>query len=179
MKVTDIETKRTRLKPVTEEDFLDMKEYLTDEQTMAFFDHGVMDDESIKDLMKKTGSIYSIVLKETNKTIGHFIYHNWFMVHTFEIGWVLNRTYHNQGIMTEVAKAVLDFAFQHDNAHRVIATCQPENIASKRICEKLGMRLEGLFQKCIFVERVDEWWDELFYAMLDSEYKENRRKNHV
>ncbi len=169
MDITDILTEKVGLKPIEPEDFDSMKTYLSDDYTMRFFDHGPMGDEAIIDFMSKP--VYLIVKRDTHEVIGHFIYHPWFMIDTYEIGWVLNKEYHNQGIITALAKAVLKYAFEEDKAHRVVATCQPENIASKRVCEKSGMRLEGLFKKCIYVERLDQWWDELFYAMLEEEYE--------
>lgn len=174
MRITDIETDKIYLKLIDENDFNDMKEYLNDEYTMRFFDHGVMDDESIREFMSRKNRVFLIALKDSGKVIGHFIYNKWFMVNTYEIGWVLNKQYHNLGIITKIAKKVIQYAFEYDNAHRIVATCQPENIASKRICEKAGMRLEGFFQKCIYVERLDEWWDELFFAILEKEYRESR-----
>ena len=50
------------------------------------------------------------------------------------------------------------------NVHRIIATCQPENIPSYRVMEKIGMRREGFFKKCI--PKGNVWWDEYYYAIL-------------
>ncbi len=170
MKITDIKTNSVYIRTIVKEDMPDLIEYLSDEETMKFFDHGALNEQAILLLIEKKNVIYGICDILTNKLIGHFVYHQWFMVDTYEIGWVLNKKYHNQGIMTALAKEFIDYAFEIDKAHRIVATCQPENIPSKRICEKTGMRLEGLFQKCIYVARVDQWWDELFYAMLAEEY---------
>ena len=54
-------------------------------------------------------------------------------------------------------------------SHRVIATCQPENPASYRVMEKIGMHREGHFRKFIY-RGENLWWDELFYAILDEEW---------
>lgn len=167
-----IETDKVYTRFMDENDIQDIKEYTTDKDTMKFFDHGVLDDEGVNDLVIRKIPIYGIILKKTNKLIGHFVYHNWFMVDTYEIGWVLNKKFHNQGIISNLAKAFLEHAFTVDKAHRVVATCQPENIASKRVCEKIGLRLEGHFKKCIYIKRLNEWWDELFFSLLEEEYLE-------
>jgi ribosomal-protein-alanine N-acetyltransferase len=65
--------------------------------------------------------------------------------------------------------ALLDYGFTVLQLHRVIATCQPENPPSYRVMEKIGMRREGLFQKCIY-RGDDQWWDECFYAILEDEW---------
>ena len=170
MKITDIKTDKAYISIITIKDMLDLKEYLQDEFTMRFFDHGVLSDQGIIELLDKKNVIYGIFESKTDKLIGHISYHRWFMVDTYEIGWVLNKNYHNQGIITSLAKKFLKYAFETDKAHRVVATCQPQNPASKRVCEKIGMRLEGHFKSCIFIPRLKEWWDELFYAILSSEY---------
>ena len=173
MKITEIQTDKVYIDILSLNDFPELKKYLQDDEVMYFFDHGPLSEEGIKKLIDTKDKVYGIYDKKTQKLIGHFVYHQWFMVDTYEIGWVLNQNYHNQGIITALGKAFLEYAFKHEHAHRIIATCQPENKASKRVCEKMNMRLEGHFKKCIYVKRKDEWWDELFYAIIDDEYFSN------
>jgi RimJ/RimL family protein N-acetyltransferase len=165
-----IKTDKVYIREISKADLADLKEYLQDEFVMRFFDHGVLDDKAIELLVERKDITHGIIDLETDKLIGHFVYHQWFMIDTYEIGWVMNKDYHNHGIMTDLANAFIKYAFEVDKAHRVVATCQPENQASKRVCEKTGMRLEGHFKKCIYVKRKDEWWDELFYSILDEDY---------
>lgn len=166
----NIETNRVFLREVQPTDYDEMSQYLMNPKTMFFFDHGALDAEGIKDLLSKKEHIYPIILKESNQLIGHFVYHPWFMVDTYEIGWVIRDEYQNQGIITELATQVLKDAFIHKMAHRVVATCQPENIPSNRVCQKIGMREEGVFVNCIYVKRLNTWWSEVFYAILDHEF---------
>ena len=63
-----------------------------------------------------------------------------------EIGYILNRRYWNQGYMTEAARKVVSFGFEQLGLHRIIATCDPANIGSYRVMEKIGMQREGLFK---------------------------------
>lgn len=60
-----------------------------------------------------------------------------------EIGWWLAPEHWGRGLATEAAGAVVDFAFRETGLHRVLAIARPENRASTRIMEKLGMRLSG------------------------------------
>jgi ribosomal-protein-alanine N-acetyltransferase len=52
----------------------------------------------------------------------------------------------------------------------VVAHCNPENIASWRVMEKIGMRREGYFHKNIFFSRDADgtpiWLDTYEYAIL-------------
>jgi RimJ/RimL family protein N-acetyltransferase len=115
----------------------------------------------------------AIVHQHHRRLIGHIIFHAWFAPRTYELGWVIHPDYQRQGYATEAARALLEYAFTTLHAHRVIATCQPENSASSRVMEKLGMRREAHFHQCI--HRGDNlWWDEYFYAVLASEWSIDR-----
>ena len=166
-------TNRLTIRLMIDDDKSSVHEYLKDEETMRFFVEGVYSLEKVQEVIdknKKGKDKFSVLLKETNELIGHLSFHPWGMKDTYEIGWVFNKKFYNKGYATEASKAMLNHAFTSLKAHRVIATCQPENIASFRIMEKLNMRLEATSLKCIFYKD-DIWWDELFYAILDEEYK--------
>lgn len=102
--------------------------------------------------------------------VGHIMFHPWYAPRTYEIGWAFHPVYHGQGYASEAAQALLDYGFRTMDLHRVIATCQPENPASARVMEKIGMRREGFFRQCIY-RGADEWWDEWFYAILHHEWR--------
>ncbi len=62
-----------------------------------------------------------------------------------EIGYRLKRSAWGLGIATEAAQAVLDWALAPDGASldEVLAVTYPENVASQRVLEKIGMRRMG------------------------------------
>ena len=59
-----------------------------------------------------------------------------------EIGWRLARDAWGRGLATEGAGAVLNFGVGEVGLERIVSIYQPENLASLRIMEKLGMRFE-------------------------------------
>jgi RimJ/RimL family protein N-acetyltransferase len=61
-----------------------------------------------------------------------------------EIGWRVRRDKWAQGIATEAARAMADFAFFRLRANVLYAVCDPENRASVSVMVKLGMRYRGL-----------------------------------
>ena len=61
-----------------------------------------------------------------------------------EIGWRVRRDKWGQGIATEAALAMADFAFSRLHAEVLYAVCDPENGASSAVMLKLGMRYRGL-----------------------------------
>jgi ribosomal-protein-alanine N-acetyltransferase len=59
-----------------------------------------------------------------------------------EIGYRLNPDYWNQGLATEAARVVRDHAFSDLNLSRVISLVHRDNLPSRRVAEKNGMKLE-------------------------------------
>jgi len=167
-------TKRLTIRPSTIEDTTAIHSFLSNPSTMAYFVEGTYSLEQVETLLAKNKSEekhYSLVLNETNQVIGKLSFHPWFTPRTYETGWIIHPDFANQGYMTEAVQGMLDYGFDTLKLHRIVATCQPENIPSKRLCERF-MRLEGHFKRCIHVKD-DIWWDELFYAILEAEYKTN------
>ena len=113
---------------------------------------------------------WAVISLSSQTLIGHLVFHPWAGPHTYEIGWVFAQEHHGRGYATEAARALLSHAFKTLGLHRVIATCQPENPASWRVMEKLGMRREGYFRQCIARDS-GIWWDEYFYATLADEWR--------
>lgn len=60
-----------------------------------------------------------------------------------EIGWRLNRSAQGRGYATEAALAVLGHAFETAGIDRVIADIHPDNHASIRVAQKIGMVCEA------------------------------------
>lgn len=168
-----LETKRLFIRPIVQNDIEIITEILSDPKTMTFFVEGTYSKKQVEEIIlhdQQEHKHYAIVLKETGNVIGKFTFNPWFMDRTYEIGWIMHPNYTNQGYAFEAASQFLEHGFTTLGLHRIIATCQPENIPSKKLCEKLQMRLEGTFKQCIHVKD-DIWWDELFYAILQEEYK--------
>ena len=69
--------------------------------------------------------------------------------HAADIGYVLGRKYWGRGYVTEVAKAVVDWASALEHIYRVWAVCDVENKASARVLEKVGMQCEGILRRYI------------------------------
>jgi RimJ/RimL family protein N-acetyltransferase len=61
---------------------------------------------------------------------------------TVEIGWRLARKHWARGLATEGARAAMDFAFGEKGLDRLVSIREPDNVASGRIMEKLGMTVD-------------------------------------
>jgi RimJ/RimL family protein N-acetyltransferase len=61
----------------------------------------------------------------------------------FEVGWALARECWGKGYATESARRALASAFTELGRDHVISMIYPENVASIRVAERIGERLEG------------------------------------
>ncbi len=88
-----------------------------------------------------------------------------------DLGYEVSPDHWGRGYATEAAQAMIDFGFGDLGLHRVWGECVPENAASRRVMEKLGMRLEGRLRQ---TQRYKgRWWDSLVYGMLQEEWRES------
>ncbi|MFS0673589.1 GNAT family N-acetyltransferase [Ornithinibacillus sp. 179-J 7C1 HS] len=169
----NITTDRLIIRKFSYGDWQSLHSYTSDSNVMKYMPEGVFSEEDAKEfVMKNSGEKaknFPVLLRKDQMLIGHMVFHKYFGSHTYEIGWVFNPNYHNKGYASEAAHSVLKYGFETLNLHRIIATCQPENIPSWRVMEKIGMRREGYFKKCI--PQGNEWWDEFYYALLLEEWK--------
>lgn len=86
-----------------------------------------------------------------------------------ELGYFIWSAHWNKGLMTEAARAVLDWTFESHAVEKVYARADARNEASLRVMEKLGMRHEGTLrsQRVHRGERVDE----VYYGLLRGEWE--------
>jgi RimJ/RimL family protein N-acetyltransferase len=173
MRLPTIETQRLIIRQFVPEDWPSVFAYSGDPAVMQYMGEGVHTEEQARTFVAESSGAdaraCAIVRRDTAELIGHLVFHDWYAPRTAEIGWVLHPAHQRRGYVTEAAHALLAYAFETLALHRVIATCQPENPASFMVMEKLGMRREGWFRKCIH-RGGDTWWDELFYAILAEEW---------
>jgi ribosomal-protein-alanine N-acetyltransferase len=90
-------------------------------------------------------------------------------IHEYEIGWTVQYADWGNGYAPEAAREVLVLAFNRLKAHRVTAFCHPDNRASLRVMEKLGMHSEALLRETRWLNGA--WADERVYALLEREFR--------
>lgn len=64
----------------------------------------------------------------------------------FEVGYWIRSSFQSQGIATEAVRTLVQFALQRLEARRVEAFPDDLNIVSCRVCERAGLRLEGVLR---------------------------------
>lgn len=85
--------------------------------------------------------------KETGEFIGSSGLHriNW-EVRKFEIGYWVDHKFEGKGYVTEAVERITRFAFEELEANRVEIRCDPENVRSRAVAERLDFELEGILR---------------------------------
>ena len=187
-----IETKRLILRPFCVEDAEDLYEYLKEPTVHCFACMKLVDLEAAKTaVLERAGDpqyTFAITLKETGRVIGEIGAHpessqpdqaENYAKDTFSPYWMLNSAYQGQGYAYEAACAFFHYLFQQKNARRIYAYAEDYNLPSQHLCEKLGMRREGLFREFVtFVNGADGYpiyENTLQYAILKKEWEAQER----
>lgn len=181
-----IETERLILRPFNENDVKDVFEYLNKPMVNCFACMKVNSlDEARKAViqrMKDTEYTFAIVLKENGKVIGEIDSmpetpapdEENAVLDTFSPCWMLNKEYHKKGYAYEAAKAYFDYLFNQKNARRLYAYTEDYNTSSQKLCERLGMRKEGMFVEFVsFINDKDGnpiYENTIQYAILKKEW---------
>ncbi|MCH8293939.1 GNAT family N-acetyltransferase [Candidatus Poribacteria bacterium] len=148
-----VETERLVLRQFCLSDADAMNRVFGDPEVMRFGD-GVQTPEWVEDWLsrrlqnyrRKSGiGPWAVIEKGNKEAIGHcglFYFPDVCGQPETEIGYRLARPYWGRGYATEAAQAVRDYAFNTLGLPRLIAMIDPQNVASIRVAEKLGMYYE-------------------------------------
>lgn len=88
--------------------------------------------------------LWATIHKETGKFIGRCGLLPWTIddQHEVEVAYTIAREYWGQGLASEATSAILRYGLETLNLRRLICLIDPENIASQKVAEKLGMKFE-------------------------------------
>jgi len=190
-----IETERLILRPFLEKDAEDVFEYLNEPAVNCFACMKLNSlEEARKEMLKRESETeyhFAITLKETGKVIGEIdAYPEAGEPHadenavndTFSPCWMLNDNYQGKGYAFEAASAFFDYLFRQKGARRIYAYTEDYNTSSQHLCEKLGMRREGMFVEFIsFINNEDgspRYENTIQYAILKREWDSAKDSSH-
>jgi RimJ/RimL family protein N-acetyltransferase len=175
-----INTSRLLIRQFQEQDYRSLFEYLSNPIIYRFEPGEPISIETAKELtlerVQRT-DFWAVVLKDIQKMVGHLYFKqiepDEFL--TWELGYIFNPAYQKKGYATESAYGLIQYGFEHLGIHRVTAHCNPENIASWRVLEKIGMKREGYFRKNVYFHTTRDgsplWTDTYAYALLKEDMK--------
>lgn len=113
---------------------------------------------------------WGIALRTDDTLIGSVtLFHPEFTHRRAEIGYALGRAYWGKGYMQETLKALLAYAFEVLELHRIEADVDPRNTASIRTLERLGFQREGYLRERWHVN--GEIQDAFLYGLLRPDWE--------
>jgi ribosomal-protein-alanine N-acetyltransferase len=103
--------------------------------------------------------LWATVHKETGQFIGRCGLLPWTIdgQQEVEVAFALAKPWWGQGLATEAAQGIVQYAFDHLHLMRLICLIEPDNTASIRVAIKIGMAFEK--------ESKDEYGPFLIYSM--------------
>lgn len=171
-----LETEELIIRNFELSDQSDLCEYMLQRVNAEFEGYPDFTEEKSKNEIEyrsQSDEFFAIELKKEHKVIGN-IYLGKRDFNSKEIGYVLNERYQKKGYGSQAAKAVIDEAFK-TGCHRIFAECCPQNEASWRTMEKLGLQREAHLRKNVSFHKDQNgnpiYWDTYIYACLNP--KEN------
>jgi ribosomal-protein-alanine N-acetyltransferase len=150
-----LETERLILDTWQSSDWTAFRPIATDPEVMRYITGGApWTDDQIWVFVERQVKLYTergfcrwkLLPKATGELIGFCGVGFWRDAPDPEIGWWLARRYWGLGLATEAAVAALRDAFERVRLERIISVAMPDNAASIRIMEKLGLKLECEFE---------------------------------
>ena len=161
-----IETGRMVIRDFIMDDLSDMHAILGDDETMKNCEPAYTLENTAEFLRKfcieKRGSA-AAVHRETGRVIGYILF-NECLEEVYEIGWFFNRNFWRKGFAFEACKAVIDYAFDKMNVHKIFAETI-DGLVSVGLMKKLGMKPEGI-QRSQTKDTSGNWADLYLYGIL-------------
>ncbi len=148
-----LETKRLILRHLERNDLESLFGLYSDPDVRQYFPDGILTyDETREELewflnghpKHPELGLWATIHKETNQFIGRCGLLPWTIDDRseVEVAYLLSKAYWRQELGTEVAQAILNYGFETLQLSRLVCLIEPDNIASVKVAEKIGMTFE-------------------------------------
>ena len=145
-----LETERLILRQIDSKDFDALYQMNSDPEVMKYIGDGSIrnHEQMVNELdmlmsyyVKNPGlGIWAMVLKDTKRFVGAsgLVYYDG--TSEIEMGYRLLKENWNQGYATEVSFGLLKYGFKRLALKKIVSSAHIDNLASRRVMEKIGMR---------------------------------------
>jgi RimJ/RimL family protein N-acetyltransferase len=150
--MTSLETDPLRLRPLTQDDLPDVHRMHSDPETIRYTSGRVKSREESLEWLKRAidsnethgHGFWALELKPSGGFVGHagLLAQVVDDLSETEIAYWIVREHWGRGLATEAASASRDHGFQTLGRARLISIIHPDNRASRRVAEKVGLRVE-------------------------------------
>lgn len=160
-----IETDRLYLRELTLDDKIELSMILSDEETMKYYDHPFSEEEvenwikwNIENYKQYNHGLWAVILKENDVFIGDcgITIQEIENEKIPELGYHIKKEYWNKGFATEAAIACRNYSFNILNIKILYTYTTTNNLPSRKVAEKNGMKYVKTFKKEIYGKEVEE-----------------------
>ena len=151
-----LETERLYLRKLTLADRAALCETLQDKEAMYAYEHAFSDEEADAWLARQIAryqedgfGLWAVIRKEDGAFLGQcgITMQDIYGERVPEIGYLLARRYWHKGYATEAARACKQYAFETLGLPAVYSIIRENNLPSRRVAERNGMRVVGTLIK--------------------------------
>jgi ribosomal-protein-alanine N-acetyltransferase len=146
-----LETDRLILRRLTLDDLDALAELYTHPAVRQYIPEGVLTRDETREelesiLRRQYGGygygLWATILKESGAFIGRCGLLPWETDAGLEVevAYMLDEPYWGRGLATEAARAIAEYGFARLGLKRLVCYIYPQNAASRRVAEKIGMR---------------------------------------
>ncbi|MGY4795994.1 GNAT family N-acetyltransferase [Lysinibacillus fusiformis] len=170
--------KKLLLREFTQYDWIDVHKYASQEIVCRYQTWGPNTEEDTKEFIQdvldeatqtpRERYVFAIIYQETLIGAVEIMIRD-FTNKVGEIGYIVNPDYWGKGVATQSAKLMITFGFETLKLHRICATCDPRNIGSAKVLEKVGMLKEGVLRENMLMKD-GVWRDSFLYSVLKQEW---------
>jgi|SRR5579859_548984 len=149
-----LQTERLLLREVGDADFDGLREIASDPEVLRYRSRSEVTPEATREFLNNAKAQAAeqprqqyalvVILKDSRRLIGELgltisssQYDEAYMWYS------VNRSYWGKGYATEAAAALLHYGFEQAGLRRIFAECHPDNLASARVLEKIGLLREA------------------------------------
>ena len=159
-----LETERLLLRHMTLEDTEALLKIWGSPEAMRFFD-GPWNFDHMQAAIKRNiqrykqdgHALYAAILKDSGDVAGDcgLVKQDINGTTELELGYHMRPDLWGRGLATEAARGCMNYAFEKLRAKRLVSMIRPENMASRGVAEKNGLKLERTvlwrgYQHCIY-----------------------------
>ncbi len=148
-----LETERLILRRLVPEDLDALFDLYREEEIRRYYPEGVLNYDQTKEELEwflnghprfPELGLWATVNKETGEFMGRCGLLPWKIEERqeVEVAFLLGKKFWGQGFATEAALAIVQYAFENLDLSRLICLIDPENSASVKVAERIGMNFE-------------------------------------
>ncbi len=180
MKPFEIETARLQLRPLAAEDLdaihgiwvePEVRRYLWDDERIPRERAEAVLAGSVESFESRGFGNWAVIHKENGELIGFCGFRSLEDEPEIELLYGISTPYWGMGLATEAARAAIRYGFEEVGFDRILGITDTENLASRRVLEKIGMKFEkhisreGRDETHYEIRREEFRPDDAFYAL--------------